>query len=95
VKRALFVWHDQALSALLSEPENSAILKRSNWPQDIGGLIDKPHATFAEPGELFDLIADAFAHYTNPGRTYTRSEALPTAPRSRRRSNPALPVPKK
>lgn len=64
---ALFVADRVALQKLLSQ--NSVELKRCGWPDDVNGFINFVAVETAEPETLlFNIVADAFADYENPGR---------------------------
>lgn len=71
---ALYVADTQALEALLEK--HKGILEENGWPQEPEAFIRKVNIDWSTPSKtpLFDLIADAFADYTNPYRTDVKEE---------------------
>lgn len=65
---ALCVADENALGQLLNA--RSDVLEKYNWPKEPEAFMRKVCGVFApEKTPLYDLIADAFADYTNPYRT--------------------------
>ena len=63
----LYVYDQEALSNLLTQ--NKHILSEANWPSTPLEFVQKVSGKAVPQGPLFDLIADAFADYTNTGRS--------------------------
>ncbi len=64
---ALYVWDEDALKQLLLKNED--VLKLADWPKEPEAFVRKSMIVTADGWTLlFDLIADAYADYTNPGR---------------------------
>lgn len=74
---ALYVVDQNALEKILEEKRD--ILASSQWPTTPAEFIQKI-ATETAPSKtaLFDVVADAFADRTNPGRTDVEND-MPTA----------------
>jgi hypothetical protein len=64
----LYVYDKKSLGELLQK--NSSTLQEAGWPTDPSAFVWKVSSTTApNKTKLFDVIADAFADYTNQGRT--------------------------
>lgn len=76
---ALYIWDEGALNTLLQN--NAETLTQASWPTEASSFVDtveRIHAPNRTP--LFDLIADAFADNTNPGRLYIEESHIPDSP---------------
>lgn len=65
----LVCYHEPSLTAFLSIPNNKKILDDAGWPTTADTFARRVlKDTAPQKTLLFDLIADAFADYTNPLR---------------------------
>lgn len=70
---ALFVYNEGALRSLLGK--NVATLQEAGWSTNPEEFIRKVASELVQPQTaLFDLVADAFADYGNPGRLRKNSK---------------------
>lgn len=74
---ALYVFDESALQNLLNR--NNKLLDDSGWPKIAKEFVlevANKDVDFKINAELYDLIADAFADYTNRNRTEFRAKTL-------------------
>lgn len=65
---ALYVADKTALAALLER--HAETLQAAGWTTNPDDFIENvSHIQVLHKTKLYDVVADAFAHYTNPGRT--------------------------
>jgi len=65
---SLYAYDPVSLAALLAE--RSSVLEHYEWPAEVDAFVEKVATQVVRPGnELYDLIADAFADYSNMLRT--------------------------
>ena len=82
-KTVLCTFDPKALGVFLSFPERQAILEAANWPTEPEAFARKVMAqdpSVPSPTPFFDLVADAFADKTNPGRLKTERPQKPPHP---------------
>lgn len=66
-KGVLTVWDEAELQKLLDK--HRSVLTEAGWPTDANKFAQKVYFTHApSPSPMFDLVADAFADYSNTGR---------------------------
>ena len=66
---ALYAYDRRSLQILLDR--NLKVLNEAGWPNQADDFVVQVATTCVEQPHLFDLVADAFADYQNPGRTNT------------------------
>lgn len=64
---SLWVFHRKSLQALLDNRKD--VLVKYGWPIRADEFIRKVASEYAEPQDLFDLIADAFGDKLHPDRS--------------------------
>ncbi|SRR3989344_2087035 len=67
---ALYVYDRASLQNLLNQ--KSKVLVEANWPTQVDDFVVKVATICAKSPDLFNLVADAFADYKNPGRANVR-----------------------
>lgn len=66
---ALYAFDPSAVQKILDKPKNNAELKKENWPTQAEPFVRYlSSGNFAKKGPLFDIVADAFSDFGNPGR---------------------------
>lgn len=69
----LFAYDEVALADLLKR--HREVLEEAGWSTEPAGFVEDVYVRIApSKTKLFDVVADAFADYTNPGRTDVESE---------------------